>query len=154
MLEPTNTCVAQQRANDEGLTASLQTYRSLKTNLATFVKFAVAKYWKSAFRHDTSPAPTFSSAVGSTSCISRKSSNLAASFDSGLVEVEGRNDDDGDDECREMPPEVVAVVANSCFFFALVATLPTPEEPSPSPVRDRLHPCLGLGLKKEVIIDC
>ncbi len=62
---------------------------------------------------------------------------MAASFDSGLVEVEGSNDDD-------------VVVANSCFFFALVATLPTPDGLSPSPLRDRLHP--GLGLKKEVII--
>ena len=78
---------------------------------------------------------------------------MAASIDSGLLEVERHNDDD--DECREIPPEVVVmvvVVANSCFFFALVATLPTPEGPSPSPVRDRLHPALGLGLKKEVII--
>ena len=66
---------------------------------------------------------------------------MAASFDSGLVE--------------EIPPEVVVVVVvvgNSCFFLVLVATLPTPEEPSSSPVRDRLHPGLDLGLKKEVII--
>lgn len=125
----------------------IQTYRSLATNLAKLANLAVAKYWMSAFRHDTSSLST----TWSLSCAWRKESNEAASSDSSAVKEDWRGDDSDDDEFVEISL-VVFIFVRSCLLIVLTVILPSTEWLSSSPERDRLHPALDLGLKKEVII--